>query len=87
MDEALLAVIIVLLLGFLVLRGPNLWYWRINELLDTLHQMDKRLEQLNKKLTKMQNSFENQPNPENSATVASVKEEAPAISKSDIPEM
>lgn len=87
MDDAFLVVIIVLVLGFLVLRGLNLWYWRINELLDTLHQMDKRLEQLNKKLTKMQNSFENQPDPENSATVTPVKEEAPAISKSDIPEM
>ena len=28
-------------LAFLVLRGLNLWYWRIKELLDTLHQMDE----------------------------------------------
>lgn len=87
MDEAFLAVIIVLLLGFLVLRGLNLWYWRINELLDTLHQMDKRLEQINKKLAKMQNLSANQTAPEISTPAAPVKEETVAISKSDIPEM
>lgn len=41
MEEALLAIVIIGLLAFLVLRGLNLWYWRINELLDTLHQMDE----------------------------------------------
>lgn len=87
MDEAFLAVIIVLLLGFLVLRGLNLWYWRINELLDTLHQMDKRLEQINKKLAKMQNSSENQTVPEIPAPATPAKEETAVISKSDIPEM
>lgn len=85
MEEALLAIVIIGLLAFLVLRGLNLWYWRINELLDTLHQMDKRLEQMNKKLAKIQTSATNIP--ETTATNSTAAAEPAPINGSDIPEM
>lgn len=85
MEDALLAIVIIGLLAFLVLRGLNLWYWRINELLDTLHQMDKRLEQMNKKLAKIQTSAANIPEP--STTNSTTAAESAPINGSDIPEM
>ena len=85
MEEALLSIVIISLLAFLVLRGLNLWYWRINELLDTLHQMDKRLEQMNKKLAKIQTSAANLPEP--AATNSTAVAEPAPVHDSDIPEM
>lgn len=85
MEEALLAIVIIGLLAFLVLRGLNLWYWRINELLDTLHQMDKRLEQLNQKIAKIQTSAANIP--ESTTTNSTAATESAPIHDNDIPEM
>lgn len=85
MEEALVTILIVCIVIFFVARGILLWYWRINELLDTLHQMDKRLEQMNKKLAKIQTSAANIP--ETAATNSTAAAEPAPINGSDIPEM
>ena len=85
MEEALVTILIVCTVIFFVARGILLWYWRINELLDTLHQMDKRLEQMNKKLAKIQTSAANIP--ETTATNSTAAAEPAPINGSDIPEM
>lgn len=50
---ASIAVILVaLVLGWLLLRGPRLWYWKVNQKAGTLTKIDSRLKQVEKYLVK-----------------------------------
>ena len=46
-----IAVIIVAsVLAWLILRGPRLWYWKVNQKADTLMKIETRLKQVEKHL-------------------------------------
>ncbi len=42
MDNVIIGLLIGVVL-FLLLRQGNLWYWRVNEALDTLHETNRLL--------------------------------------------
>ena len=88
MEDSFIIVLLVLVVGWLLLRGFRLWYWRINEQMDILNKINSNLEQLNKKVKALQISAD----AHSSSAPAQISDSCPAtpsapISNNDIPEM
>lgn len=88
MEDSFIIILLVLVVGWLLLRGFRLWYWRINEQMDILNKINSNLEQLNKNVKALQTSVNAHPSP----SPTRISDSCPAtpstpISNNDIPEM